>query len=196
MLGSNLFERSRYFEALGRDPWWIFTAIKLVWAVKNTYNYTLTSLVQTSSRFGVMLFCVLLSIIFLVVDIAVTVHGSVDSGINPFWRFALVFKCASDVIFLDDFKSVLDHLSQRSTNRPHGFGYPSPLGVHRVDPGASNRPAKGVLNNFKDTVAVPVRAKSKCGWEEHSDNSGACWTELSHASERTIDDLDQNNRMC
>ena len=38
---------------------------------------------------------------------------TVSSGINPYWRFALVFKCASDTIFLDDFKSVLDDIVHR-----------------------------------------------------------------------------------
>ena len=55
-----------------------------------------------------------LSIAFLLTDVAVSAaHVSTSSGINPYWRFALVFKCASDTIFLDDFKSVLDHIVAR-----------------------------------------------------------------------------------
>lgn len=58
----------------------------------------------------------LLSIIFIVVDIlAVTrvfkTHALPD-GINPFWKLAFVFKCLTDTIVLDDFKTALDRLSK------------------------------------------------------------------------------------
>lgn len=43
-----------------------------------------------------------------------------SSGINPYWRFALVFKCASDTIFLDDFKSVLDDIIHRKFSSADG----------------------------------------------------------------------------
>lgn len=32
--------------------------------------------------------------------------------INPFWKFAFIFKCFTDSIILDDFKASLDRLSQ------------------------------------------------------------------------------------
>lgn len=58
-----------------------------------------------------MLACMILSIIFVLTDAAVSAAKvTASSGINPYWRFALVFKCASDTIFLDDFKSVLDDI--------------------------------------------------------------------------------------
>jgi hypothetical protein len=61
-----------------------------------------------------MLACMILSIVFLLTDIAVSAAKvTASSGINPYWRFALVFKCASDTIFLDDFKSVLDDIVAR-----------------------------------------------------------------------------------
>lgn len=61
-----------------------------------------------------MLACMLLSIVFLLTDAAVSAAKvTASSGINPYWRFALVFKCASDTIFLDDFKSVLDDIVAR-----------------------------------------------------------------------------------
>ena len=61
-----------------------------------------------------MLACMLLSIVFLLTDVAVSAAKvTASSGINPYWRFALVFKCASDTIFLDDFKSVLDDIVAR-----------------------------------------------------------------------------------
>ncbi|CAI6089217.1 unnamed protein product, partial [Clonostachys chloroleuca] len=111
ILGNNLFKHSRYFEPLARDPWWIFTTVKLVMVINKNYGYTLIGLVKTSPRFGIMLLCMFLSIVFLATDVAVTATISTQSGINPFWRLALVFKCASDAIFLDDFKSVLDHIA-------------------------------------------------------------------------------------
>ncbi|KAF9882576.1 hypothetical protein FE257_006754 [Aspergillus nanangensis] len=34
------------------------------------------------------------------------------TGIEPFWKFAFVFKCLSDTIILDDFKSALEQVHQ------------------------------------------------------------------------------------
>lgn len=34
------------------------------------------------------------------------------NGINPFWKPAFVFKCLTDPIILDDFKTALDKLSR------------------------------------------------------------------------------------
>ncbi|KAF1922976.1 uncharacterized protein M421DRAFT_45160, partial [Didymella exigua CBS 183.55] len=108
-LGSDVNVRMRPWEALVRDPWWIFTTWKLIDAIKKTYEIEIWTLVRTNSRFGIMLLCMLLSIGFLLTDAAVSAaRVTASSGINPYWRFALVFKCASDTIFLDDFKSVLD----------------------------------------------------------------------------------------
>jgi hypothetical protein len=62
-----------------------------------------------------------LSIAFLLTDAAVSAaRVTSSSGINPYWRFALVFKCASDTIFLDDFKSVLDDIVQRKFSSANG----------------------------------------------------------------------------
>lgn len=113
-LGSDVNVRMRPWEALLRDPWWIFTTWKLIDAIKKTYGFKLWALVRINRRFGIMLLCMILSIIFLVTDIAVSAARlTANSGINPYWRFALVFKCASDTIFLDDFKSVLDDIVSR-----------------------------------------------------------------------------------
>jgi hypothetical protein len=113
-LGSSANVDMRPWEALARDPWWIFTTCKLVYAIKRTYGLRIGALATVNSRFGVMLLCMALSLVFLVVDAAVSAaRASSSSGINPYWRFALVFKCASDTIFLDDFKSVLDSIVAR-----------------------------------------------------------------------------------
>jgi hypothetical protein len=111
----------RPFEALLRDPWWIFTTWKLVSAIKQTYGFSVFTLVRINVRFGVMLACMFISIAFLLTDVAVNAaHVTTASGINPYWRFALVFKCASDTIFLDDFKSVLDGILARKLSSARG----------------------------------------------------------------------------
>ncbi|KAF2264671.1 hypothetical protein CC78DRAFT_463189 [Lojkania enalia] len=123
-LGSDANERMRPWEALVRDPWWIFTTWKLIDAIKKTYSFKLWALVRINSRFAVMLACMFFSIAFLLTDVVINaLRVTKDSGINPYWRFALVFKCASDTIFLDDFKSVLDDIVARSLNNTCGMAH-------------------------------------------------------------------------
>ncbi|KAF2994158.1 hypothetical protein E8E13_000484 [Curvularia kusanoi] len=120
-LGSDANVHMRPWEALVRDPWWIFTTWKLIDAIKKTYGLKILSLVRINTRFGIMLLCMFLSITFLLTDAAVTAARiTASSGINPYWRFALVFKCASDTIFLDDFKSVLDGIVYRKFSSANG----------------------------------------------------------------------------
>ncbi|KAF1977641.1 hypothetical protein BU23DRAFT_440627, partial [Bimuria novae-zelandiae CBS 107.79] len=120
-LGSDANVRMRPYEALLRDPWWIFTTWKLISAIKKTYGFSIWTLVRINVRFGVMLSCMFISIAFLLTDVAVNAaHITAASGINPYWRFALVFKCASDTIFLDDFKSVLDDIIARKLSSAGG----------------------------------------------------------------------------
>ena len=108
---NNLNVYTRPWEALARDPWWIFTTCFLFYKIKAQYEFTALSLISTSMRFVVMMFCMVLSIAFLLADVIVTAANiSTDAGINPYWRLTLVFKCASDTIFLDDFKSVLESI--------------------------------------------------------------------------------------
>lgn len=90
-------------------------------AIKKTYGFSVLALVRINVRFGVMLACMFISIAFLLTDVAVNAaHVTTASGINPYWRFALVFKCASDTIFLDDFKSVLDGILARKLSSAGG----------------------------------------------------------------------------
>jgi hypothetical protein len=113
-LGSDANIRTRPFEALLRDPWWIFTTCKLIHVITKTYGFNLWTLVCINRRFGVMLACMALSIVFLLTDVFINAFKKTTiSGINPYWRLALVFKCASDTIFLDNFKSVLDAIVAR-----------------------------------------------------------------------------------
>lgn len=76
---------------------------------------------RLSPRFGVLLGAMVLSICFIIVDI-VAVTGVFDNnalpdGINPFWKLAFVFKCLTDTIILDDFKTALDRLSTAKLQR-------------------------------------------------------------------------------
>jgi hypothetical protein len=135
-LGSEVNIRTRPWEALVRDPWWIFTTWRLIDCIKKTYGFNLWTLVRINTRFGVMLFCMLLSIVFLLTDVVVSAAKiTASSGINPYWRFALVFKCASDTIFLDDFKSVLDDIVARKFGSADGTvhrGSVAPSGLGRI----------------------------------------------------------------
>ncbi len=56
-LGSDANVRMRPWEALVRDPWWIFTTWKLIDAIKKTYGFKLWALTRINSRFGIMLLC-------------------------------------------------------------------------------------------------------------------------------------------
>jgi hypothetical protein len=144
-LGSEANTRMRPWEALLRDPWWIFTTWKLISSIKKTYGFKLWALVRINSRFGIMLLCMMLSIIFLATDVAVSAAKvTANSGINPYWRFALVFKCASDTIFLDDFKSVLDDIVARKFSSASG-------GVHR---GSVVPPPDGCSSGQKRSPSV------------------------------------------
>ncbi|KAJ4269841.1 hypothetical protein NW762_001510 [Fusarium torreyae] len=139
-LGIKIFDTTRLFEPLARDPWWVFTTIKLVLAINENYDFTIPGLVRTSPRFGIMLLCLFLSIVFLVTDVIFMIVVSKRGGMNPFWRLALVFKCASDVIFLDDFKSVLDRISESAMRKITTFEYrdnASPSGNPLDPPGFS-----------------------------------------------------------
>jgi hypothetical protein len=132
-LGSTANLRMRPWEALVRDPWWIFTTWKLIDIISKTYMFKVWGLVKINPRFGVMLGCMFISIAFLLTDIVISaLRKSSLSGINPYWRFALVFKCASDTIFLDDFKSVLDDIVQRKMSSAGGT-------VHRASQNGHKR---------------------------------------------------------
>jgi hypothetical protein len=61
-----------------------------------------------------------LSVGFIIVDIlSVTsvFSSTLPEGINPFWKLAFVFKCFTDTIILDDFKTALDKLKQYRLER-------------------------------------------------------------------------------
>ncbi|SPO01683.1 uncharacterized protein DNG_04356 [Cephalotrichum gorgonifer] len=109
---SRLFLATRPYEGVLRDPWWIFTIYNLFWNIKYRYELGFMEIVRVSPRFGILLLCMSLSVISIIVDI-LSVTPVIPIGvINPFWKFAFVFKCFTDSIILDDFKAALDKLSR------------------------------------------------------------------------------------
>ena len=78
-----------------------------------------------------MLGAMLLSIIFIILDVlSVTsvLKASLPVGINPFWKLSFVFKCLTDAVVLDDFKTALDRLRAFKISR---------LGSFAIDPADS-----------------------------------------------------------
>ncbi|CAG9939494.1 unnamed protein product [Clonostachys rosea f. rosea IK726] len=189
LLGNNMFTKSRYVEPIARDPWWIFTTVKLVMVINKNYGYTLVALIRTSPRFGVLLLCMFMSIIFLATDVAVTATMSSPSGINPFWRLALVFKCASDVIFLDDFKSVLDHIAETALRRINNSGqYGSSLhGLSARHNGSNTRQ----ISNLNSGPVVAMSTKNKRGNVAGVTNAASGWTPSRLARSRLSLDSDE-----
>jgi hypothetical protein len=117
---NNLFHYTRPYEAIFRDPWWIFTTCSLFYNIIRRYEFGLLELIRVSPRFGVLLGSMLLSVAFIIVDICSvtkTFQSSLPEGINPFWKLAFVFKCLTDTIILDDFKTALDKLKDYKLQR-------------------------------------------------------------------------------
>lgn len=124
---SRLYATVRPYEPFMRDPWWLFSCATLLHVIRRSYSLRIVKLVRKSPRFGIMLAAIFLAVCFTIVDILSTIvrplsltAGCVNPSyqvtmltilrINPYWKLALVFKCLTDNILLDDFKSVLQRL--------------------------------------------------------------------------------------
>jgi hypothetical protein len=121
---NELFLKTRPWEALCRDPWWIITTVLLFWVIKTQYEITLKEIVRISPRFGIMLLSMLVSIVFIILDILTVTNVlkiAGPTGINPFWKLAFVFKCLTDAVVLDDFKMALDRLRAFKISRLGSF---------------------------------------------------------------------------
>lgn len=71
-----------------------------------------------------MLVAMVLSIAFIVLDVlSVTsvLNSVLPVGINPFWKLSFVFKCLTDSVVLDDFKTALDRLRAFKISRLGSF---------------------------------------------------------------------------
>lgn len=99
------------------DPWWIFTTINLFWNIKQSYSLGFIQLIKISPRFGILLLSMCLSVSFIVVDILSVTSVLQTGAINPSWKFSPVFKCFTDTIILNDFKTALDKIVQHKAIR-------------------------------------------------------------------------------
>jgi hypothetical protein len=121
---NTLFLKTRPWEALCRDPWWILTTIVLFYNIKVRYELRIADIIRISPRFGVMMGAMLVSIAFLVIDVCSVTDAfksTLPVGINPFWKLAFVFKCLTDSVVLDDFKTALDRLRAFKISRLGSF---------------------------------------------------------------------------
>jgi hypothetical protein len=60
--------------------------------------------------------------------------SSLPVGINPFWKLSFIFKCLTDSVVLDDFKTALDRLRAFKMSRLGSFA------ADNADSGQSQRP--------------------------------------------------------
>ncbi|KAG9204840.1 hypothetical protein G6514_010073 [Epicoccum nigrum] len=122
---NTIFLRTRPWEALCRDPWWIITTVYLFWIIKTQYEMGLKEILRISPRFAIMLLAMIMSMIFILLDILcvtrVIKFTGLATGINPFWKLAFVFKCLTDSVVLDDFKMALDRLRAFKISRLGSF---------------------------------------------------------------------------
>jgi hypothetical protein len=128
---SRLYESVRPYEPLMRDPWWVFSCLTLFHVIRKCYSLNTFKLIRRSPRFGILLIAMFFAIVFTVMDITASIVSSLSltdgcvnpalrsvfqsttdrhDRINPYWKIALVFKCLTDNIMLDDFKNVLQRL--------------------------------------------------------------------------------------
>lgn len=171
--GSNWNQYTRPWEPLARDPWWIFTTVYLCYKIKVGYDFTVKTLFKTSPRFGVMLFCMIASIGFAMGDVIVTAANlTIAKGLNPYWRLSLVFKCAADTIFLDDFKTVLDRILEKrfqkfsqarvssARKESKGFIHVSKVS-HASRKGSTGRAPSWMTPKFDKSVELECRGGSR-----------------------------------
>jgi hypothetical protein len=133
---SDFYTDVRPYEPLFRDPWWVFTCFVLFHVVSKCYGTGVVELIKKSPRFGILMSAILLALIFTVLDIVSSIHnflGGTD-GINPWWKLSLVFKCLTDTIMLDDFKTELKR-----------------LGIKRIKKDEDRRQSYAVVLEDKDT---------------------------------------------
>jgi len=75
---STLYQKVRPYEALMRDPWWLFSCLTLFHVIRKSYSLNFFKLIWRSPRFGIMLLAIFLAIIFTITDIL----SSIISGLS------------------------------------------------------------------------------------------------------------------
>ena len=110
-----------------------------------------------------------MSVIFIVVDI-LSVTPVIPLGvINPFWKFAFVFKCFTDSIILDDFKTSLDKLSR------HRMAQVLPFNVFG---GTRSRPGSDIVRSDRVRPDKLRRSLDGLSIAEIEVAEGYSWVEL------------------
>jgi hypothetical protein len=67
--------------------------------IKWHYGFSFMELIWASPRFGVLLLSMSLSVVFVVLDVLSVTPVLDMGGINPFWKFAFVFKTVLDKLW-------------------------------------------------------------------------------------------------
>ena len=116
-----------------------------------------------SPRFGILLLSMMLSMSFIILDcLSVTsvIASKLPDGLNPFWKLAFVFKCFTDTIILDDFKTALDKLQAHRMGRISGA---SGVAGTAASAGSVNMPAAGSRKAEDDGRGPPPGSASPSG---------------------------------
>jgi len=91
----------------------------------------------------------ILSIAFIILDVC-SVTDAFKSilpiGINPFWKLSFVFKCLTDSVVLDDFKTALDRLRAFRISR---------MGSFSVDNSGRHARGHGGLEGAREEARAP-----------------------------------------
>ena len=161
---SQLFIRVRPFEPLYRDPFWIFADLVFFWVIKQKYDLNVLQVIRKEPRFGVMFVAIFLAIIFAVMDLLDCIVPAIEGteGVNPYWKLSLVFKALADNILIDDFRSVLQRLSDlqmrgfRSTHHSIAYGRSIDHSANRDEP----TPKEKIRVNFDLTVTEEANSNN------------------------------------
>jgi hypothetical protein len=114
--------------------------------IKTRYEFGYIELMRVSPRFALLLATMVIGVAFIIIDVLAVTHvikgSGLPDGINPFWKLAFAFKCFTDTIILDDFKTALDRLKQFKLQR------------------IGSVPSDGLRGEFSD-FSDPAQARAK-----------------------------------
>lgn len=130
--------------------------------------------IKKSPRFGILFTSIILAVIFTALDVVCSIHSFIGStdGINPFWKLAVVFKCLTDAILLDDFKTELKRLGlkrmKRDEKRRESFALTLDDDVYDSEDEARMNYSNGNINGNTDPLSFNNhnRPKSNDNFEE------------------------------
>ena len=99
----------------------MFSCLVFFYVIKTRYTVSFRDLINQQPRFAIMMCSMFISIVFSFTDALVSAVPALSqtNGVNPYWKLALVFKCLTDMIILDDFKTCLDKLRGKLVQGSH-----------------------------------------------------------------------------